>query len=82
VIPPRLLASTTYTLTLAASVRYTGILDHPQNCCEFTLRELDSQFQNRPGVLGIRLPWTALTHTGLPPADPKLIREREQVASA
>jgi lipopolysaccharide transport system ATP-binding protein len=82
VIPPRLLASSTYTVTLAASVKFMGVLDHPQNCCEFTLRELDSQFQNRPGVLGIRLPWTALAHTAPRPSDPEFVPEREQVAGA
>lgn len=79
VIPPRLLASTTYTVTLSAVNKYTGIIDHPQNCCEFTLRDLDSQFQNRPGVLGIRLPWTELSHKTSRPADPVLAGEREVV---
>jgi len=81
-IPPRLLASTTYTVTLSAVNKYTGVIDHPQNCCEFTLRDLDSQYQNRPGVLGIRLPWTPLAHTPSRSADHKFGRERAEVGSA
>jgi lipopolysaccharide transport system ATP-binding protein len=56
-IPPRLLASTTYLLTVGSASKYSGVLDHEHNCCEFTLRDLSSQDQSRPGVLGIRLPW-------------------------
>lgn len=57
VIPPRLLAPTTYSLTFGVAGKYSGVIDHQQNCCEFTLRDLESQNQNRPGVLGIHLPW-------------------------
>jgi lipopolysaccharide transport system ATP-binding protein len=56
-IPPRLLASTTYLLTVGSASKYSGVLDHEHNCCEFTLRNLSTQDQSRPGVLGIRLPW-------------------------
>ncbi len=56
-IPPRLLASTTYLLTVGSASKYSGVLDHEHNCCEFTLRDLSTQDQSRPGVLGIRLPW-------------------------
>jgi lipopolysaccharide transport system ATP-binding protein len=57
-IPPRLLAPTTYLLTIGSASKYSGVLDHRHNCCEFTLCDLDSQNETRPGVLGIRLPWS------------------------
>jgi lipopolysaccharide transport system ATP-binding protein len=56
-VPPRLLAPTTYLLTVGSASKYSGVVDHEHNCCEFTLRDLSSQDQSRPGVLGIRLPW-------------------------
>jgi lipopolysaccharide transport system ATP-binding protein len=56
-IPPRLLAPTTYLLTVGSASKYTGVIDHRHDCCEFTLRDLKSQNQSRPGVLGIQLPW-------------------------
>jgi homopolymeric O-antigen transport system ATP-binding protein len=56
-IPARLLAPTTYLLTIGSAGRYSGVLDHHHDCCEFTLRDLDTQNQSRPGVLGIQLPW-------------------------
>jgi lipopolysaccharide transport system ATP-binding protein len=87
VIPPRLLAPTTYTVTVGAAAKYIGVIDHQQNCCEFTLRDLDSQFQNRPGVLGIRLPWNhrksttlinsenGVDHHDMVHTNPRLVRE-------
>jgi lipopolysaccharide transport system ATP-binding protein len=56
-IPPRLLAPTTYFLTVGSANKYSGVLDHEHNCCEFTLRDLSSQDQSRLGVLAIRFPW-------------------------
>ena len=56
-IPSRLLAPTTYLLTIGSASKYAGVLDHRHDCCEFTLRDLDTQNQSRPGVLGIQLPW-------------------------
>jgi homopolymeric O-antigen transport system ATP-binding protein len=56
-IPGRLLAPTSYLLTIGSAGRYSGVLDHHHDCCEFTLRDLDTQNQTRPGVLGIQLPW-------------------------
>jgi lipopolysaccharide transport system ATP-binding protein len=56
-IPSRLLAPTTYLLTIGSASKYTGVVDHRHDCCEFTLRDLDTQNQARPGVLGIQLPW-------------------------
>ncbi|WP_165223206.1 ABC transporter ATP-binding protein [Aquisphaera insulae] len=57
VIPPRLLAPTTYLLTIGSASKYSGVIDHHHDCCEFTLQDLDSQNQTRPGVLGVLLPW-------------------------
>ena len=56
-VPARLLAATTYLLTIEAGGRYAGILDHRHACCEFTFRDLATQNQGRIGVLGIQLPW-------------------------
>lgn len=56
-IPARLLAPATYLLTIGSAGRNTGVLDHHHDCCEFTLRDLDTQRRSRPGVLGIQLPW-------------------------
>ncbi len=65
-IPPRLLGATTYLLTVGSASKYTGIIDHHYDCCEFTLRDLASQNQSRRGVLGIQLPWahSAMVPTG------------------
>jgi lipopolysaccharide transport system ATP-binding protein len=56
-IPARLLAPTTYLLTIGSASKYAGIIDHHHDCCEFSLRDLNTQNQSRPGVLGIQLPW-------------------------
>src|SRR5581483_8308617 len=56
-IPARLLAATTYLLSVEAGGRYAGILDQRDSSCEFTLRDLATQNQSRAGVLGIQLPW-------------------------
>ena len=56
-IPPRLLAPTTYLLTIDSTSKYLGIIDHQHTCCEFTLRDFSMQDQSRSGVLGIQLPW-------------------------
>jgi lipopolysaccharide transport system ATP-binding protein len=60
-IPPRLLAPTTYLLTVTSYIRFTGTIDQHDACCEFTLRDLSSMRSiafNRSCVLGILLPWT------------------------
>jgi lipopolysaccharide transport system ATP-binding protein len=56
-VPPRLLAPNSYLLTIGSAGRYSGVIDNRHDCCEFTLRDLESQNQTRPGVLGIQLPW-------------------------
>jgi lipopolysaccharide transport system ATP-binding protein len=56
-IPARLLAPTTYLLTIGSASKYSGVIDHQHDCCEFSLRDLNTQNQSRPGVLGIQLPW-------------------------
>jgi lipopolysaccharide transport system ATP-binding protein len=60
-IPPRLLAPTTYVLTISSAIHSTDLIDEQEACCEFTLRDLSnrgfSQRLSRLGVLGLRLPW-------------------------
>jgi lipopolysaccharide transport system ATP-binding protein len=56
-IPPRLLAPTTYLLTLICWIHFRGIVDEVRACCEFTLRDLLNPHANRQGVLGTLLPW-------------------------
>ena len=56
-VPARLLAASTYLLSIEASNRYAGILDHQHSCCEFTFRDLATQNQSRSSVLGVHLPW-------------------------
>jgi hypothetical protein len=57
-IPARLLATTTYLLTVSSVLRFTGIDQH-EACCEFTLRDLSIRggAAGRSSVLGVLLPW-------------------------
>ena len=57
VVPPRILAATSYVLTVGSAATFTGVIDHHYDCCEFTLRDLRSREEARPGVLGVQLPW-------------------------
>jgi lipopolysaccharide transport system ATP-binding protein len=58
-IPPRLLASTTYLVSINLVDRRPGFyFDHRTSCCEFTLRDLEEHRTDRPGVLSVKLPWT------------------------
>jgi lipopolysaccharide transport system ATP-binding protein len=56
-IPPRLLAPTTYLLTLICRIHFRGIIDERHTCCEFTLRDLLNPHANRQGISGALLPW-------------------------
>ena len=58
-IPPRLLAPTTYLLTLSCVIRFSGVVDQQDTCCEFSLRDLSSRAlaPGRSSVLGVILPW-------------------------
>jgi lipopolysaccharide transport system ATP-binding protein len=60
-IPPRLLAPTTYVLTVSSAIHSTDIVDEQEACCEFTLCDFSSRIsaprRSRLGVLGLRLPW-------------------------
>jgi lipopolysaccharide transport system ATP-binding protein len=56
-IPPRLLAPTTYMLTVICWIHFRGIVDEQRACCEFTVRDLRNPRANRQGVLGALLPW-------------------------
>jgi lipopolysaccharide transport system ATP-binding protein len=58
-IPPRLLAPTTYMVTVSSSVHFVGVTDRQDTCCEFSLRDLSTRLiaAGRSGVLGVLLPW-------------------------
>ena len=59
-IPPRLLAPATYLLTVTSVIRFMGVADQHDACCEFVLRDLSSArtgMIDRSCVLGILLPW-------------------------
>jgi lipopolysaccharide transport system ATP-binding protein len=55
-IPDRLLAPTSYLLTINCVIQFTGVIDQ-YACCEFTLRDLGNAIHQRGDVLGIQLPW-------------------------
>jgi lipopolysaccharide transport system ATP-binding protein len=58
-IPPRVLSSRTYSIAMAAYRPLDSQKDDDvrEACVEFTVRDLISLNQNRPGLLGIILPW-------------------------
>jgi lipopolysaccharide transport system ATP-binding protein len=58
-VPARLLAPTSYLLTVSSIIRFTGVVDHRDACCEFTLRDLSTRLvvPGRSSVLGVLLPW-------------------------
>jgi lipopolysaccharide transport system ATP-binding protein len=63
-IPPRLLAPTTYLLTVTSVIRFVGVVDQHDACCEFVLRDLSlvrTSTIDRSCVLGILLPWNHQT---------------------
>ncbi len=57
VIPPRLLSPTTYLVNVVCSIHFAGVVDQHESCCEFTLSDVETPINQRPGVLGARLPW-------------------------
>jgi lipopolysaccharide transport system ATP-binding protein len=61
-IPARLLAPTSYNIGLVAYKQFGDDrgdvhLDAQAQCCEFTVRDRSNSLQDRPGVLGLLLPW-------------------------
>jgi lipopolysaccharide transport system ATP-binding protein len=59
-IPPRLLAPSTYLLTVSSYIRFTGVVDHREACCEYVLRDVTAVLTghpNRSSVLSLLLPW-------------------------
>ena len=59
-IPPRLLAPNTYMLTVTSVIRFAGVVDQHDACCEFVLRDLSvvrTGIIDRSCVLGTLLPW-------------------------
>ena len=60
-LPGRLLAPTTYVLSIKSNIQFAADLEHHQACCEFTLRDLSNPVHQRSGVLGVQLPWQQRT---------------------
>jgi lipopolysaccharide transport system ATP-binding protein len=62
-MPPKLLSAMTYVLTVACAIRFSGIVDVQEACCEFTICDLSNRIaplrHARPGIIGIRLPLVA-----------------------
>ncbi len=58
VIPPNILAPTSYTLGVSSEAQFTGTIDLRQDCCEFTVSNLNSRLESKPGVLNLPLEWT------------------------
>jgi lipopolysaccharide transport system ATP-binding protein len=58
-IPARLLAPTTYLLSISSGIAFTGWVEHREACCEFSLRDFSSRLDTaaRSCVLGVLLPW-------------------------
>jgi lipopolysaccharide transport system ATP-binding protein len=58
-IPPRLLAPATYLLSINSDIRFTGVIDQHEACCEFTLSDLSLRrvAPGRTSILGVLLPW-------------------------
>jgi len=58
-IPARLLAPTTYMLSIGSNIRFSGVADQQEACCEFTLRDMATPrvAAGRAAVLGALLPW-------------------------
>jgi lipopolysaccharide transport system ATP-binding protein len=59
-VPARLLAPTTYLLTVSSTIRYTGTADQRDSCCEFVIRDTSGSLSGLPyhaSILGILLPW-------------------------
>ena len=58
-LPARLLAPTTYVLSISSHIRFFGTADQREACCEFTLRDMVTTraATGRSAVLGALLPW-------------------------
>ena len=59
-IPPRLLAPSTYLLTVSSYIRFTGVVDQRDACCEYALRDITAirtGHLSRSSVLSLLLPW-------------------------
>jgi lipopolysaccharide transport system ATP-binding protein len=65
-IPGRVLAPGSYTLSLAAHKQFheasANDFDVRLSCVDFTIVDLSSMLQHRPGLLGIMLPWEHQWH--------------------
>jgi lipopolysaccharide transport system ATP-binding protein len=58
-VPARLLAPTTYVLSVGSNIRFSGVADQHEACCEFALRDMaiTRVAAGRSAVLGALLPW-------------------------
>ena len=56
-VPGQLLAAMTYQVSLGCVSSNREMIDVQPSCCEFTLRDLVSRRQDRPGFLSLILPW-------------------------
>ena len=56
-IPGGLLNSDSYAITMGAASPYDGNLDRREAACEFEVHDIDGARSDRPGTLGLRLPW-------------------------
>ncbi len=56
-VPGRLLAPSTYLMNIGCATHAVELVDFQEYCCEFTLRDLTSQWTDRPGFLSALLPW-------------------------
>ena len=56
-IPQRLLAPTTYVVSIYYHLDYVGTLEAYPSCCEFTLHDLTHTRKLQPAILGLQIPW-------------------------
>lgn len=57
VIPPDILAATNYTVGVSSGALLTGPIDSRQECCEFTVSNINGRLRTKPGVLNLPLEW-------------------------
>jgi lipopolysaccharide transport system ATP-binding protein len=81
-IPARLLAPTTYLLSLSSLIRGTGVIDEHDACCEFSFQELSLMqmgLVNRSSVLGVLLPWNHQSARSATKDEPSVLYSSHEV---
>jgi lipopolysaccharide transport system ATP-binding protein len=58
VIPPNILAPNSYVLSVRTGSLGAGRMDHREECCEFTISNLNTLFASKGSVLNLPLPWS------------------------